>query len=172
VKQAAAYFVADPVFGCELVTNVDKDGYGRVGHVIGDELSERGVPFLVIEERTNALEQARALGVETLAGNAADAAVLAAANIAGARWLFVAIPNEFEAGQVVEQANDLNPDLSIVAWAHSDDEVAYLRKLGADSIIMGEREIARGMIAVAFPEEEEEDAPAPKVVEGEVLPPA
>jgi hypothetical protein len=28
---ARAWFIADPVFGCELVTRVDKDGYGLVG---------------------------------------------------------------------------------------------------------------------------------------------
>lgn len=29
--KARAYFVADPLFGCELVTVTDRDGYGRVG---------------------------------------------------------------------------------------------------------------------------------------------
>ncbi|MDU1048623.1 MAG: hypothetical protein E7A45_11565, partial [Staphylococcus epidermidis] len=34
----------------------------------------------------------------------------------------------------------------IVARAHSDAEVEHLKSLGADVVIMGEREIARGMI--------------------------
>ncbi|OHC83892.1 MAG: sodium:proton antiporter, partial [Rhodospirillales bacterium RIFCSPLOWO2_12_FULL_67_15] len=78
-------------------------GYGRVGSVIGDDLRRRGLPFLVIEERPEIMNQARDIGVESLSGNAADAALLKAANIAEARWLFVAIPDGFEAGQVVEQ---------------------------------------------------------------------
>jgi CPA2 family monovalent cation:H+ antiporter-2 len=35
--------------------------------------------------------------------------------------------------------------LEIIARAHSDAEVEYLKKYGADFIIVGEREIARGM---------------------------
>ena len=149
----------EPLVPTELRDHAVLVGYGRVGGVIGDDLRRRGLPFLVIEERPEIIKQTRAMGIETLSGNAADAALLEAANIAAARWLFVAIPNEFEAGQVVEQANALNPTLSIVAWAHSDDEVEYLRQLGADSIIMGDREIALGMIAVAFPKDDEGQAP-------------
>ena len=64
----------------------------------------------------------------------------------GAASAVVAIPNAFEAGEIVEQARAVNPTLEIVARAHSDAEVDYLKGFGADFIIMGEREIARGMI--------------------------
>jgi voltage-gated potassium channel Kch len=39
----------------------------------------------------------------------------------------------------------VNPSIEIIARAHSDAEVAHLKKFGADLIIMGEREIARGI---------------------------
>ncbi|WP_438816469.1 NAD-binding protein [Taklimakanibacter deserti] len=48
---------------------------------------------------------------------------------------------------MVELARASNPALRIIARAHSDEEVDYLTKLGADVVIMGEREIAHGMIA-------------------------
>jgi CPA2 family monovalent cation:H+ antiporter-2 len=80
--------------------------------------------------------------------NAVRQGVLDAANVGGARQLVVAIPDAFEAGQVIEQARRVHPLLPIVARAHSDDEVRYLSGLGADSVIMGEREIARGMIVL------------------------
>ena len=66
-------------------------------------------------------------------------------NLPGARWLISAIPNPFENGNLIEQARAANPDLEIIARAHTDAEVDYLKKLGASLIIMGEREIARGM---------------------------
>jgi monovalent cation:H+ antiporter-2, CPA2 family len=47
---------------------------------------------------------------------------------------------------VVAQAHGINPDLVIYARAHSDAEVEHLSGLGADVVIMGEREIARGII--------------------------
>jgi monovalent cation:H+ antiporter-2, CPA2 family len=44
------------------------------------------------------------------------------------------------------QARSVNPRLLIIARAHSEEEVAHLKKHGASSVIMGEREIARAMI--------------------------
>ena len=69
-----------------------------------------------------------------------------ATNLAGARCLLVAIPDAFEGGQTVLQARAANPDLLIIARAHSEEEVDHLIKHGASHVIMGEREIARAMI--------------------------
>jgi CPA2 family monovalent cation:H+ antiporter-2 len=40
----------------------------------------------------------------------------------------------------------VNPSILIVARAHSDAEVDELKQYGADTVIMGEREIAMGMV--------------------------
>ncbi|MCH8859202.1 MAG: NAD-binding protein, partial [Proteobacteria bacterium] len=77
---------------------------------------------------------------------AADGRVLAAANLPEAKVLLVAIPNGFEAGQIVEQAREANPDIRIIARAHFDAEVDHLLEHGTDAVIMGEREIARAML--------------------------
>ena len=66
-------------------------------------------------------------------------------NLPGARWLISAIPNPFENGNLIEQARAANPNLEIIARAHTDAEVDHLKRFGASLIIMGEREIARGM---------------------------
>jgi CPA2 family monovalent cation:H+ antiporter-2 len=76
--------------------------------------------------------------------------VVQAANLGQARWLFVAVPNAFEAGQIIEQAREISPALPIIARAHSDAEVDYLQKLGANVTIMGEREIADAMVEHAL----------------------
>ena len=125
-------------------------GYGRVGSLVGAGLRRAGEPFLVIEDRKIPAAAAREDGAEIISGNAADPRVLKAANLGGARRLFVAIPQSFEAGQVVRQAVSANPDIRVIARAHSDAEVAHLQKCGASTIIMGEREIARGMLDLAF----------------------
>lgn len=129
-------------------------GYGRVGSVIADEIGRPGLPLLVIDEDQEAAARARAHGIEAFAGNASAGELLDAANIVEARALFVAIPNGFEAGQVVAQARARQPALKIVARAHSDAEAQHLSTLGADSVIMGERETALGMIAALFPHAE------------------
>ncbi len=120
-------------------------GFGRVGSVIAEALRKDGTEVLAIEERRDYVESARLFGIEVVMGDAQMPKVLAAANIAGARHLFVAIPNGFDAGQIVVQAQALNPDLEIVARAHSDAETEHLRECGAHAIVMGEREIALAM---------------------------
>ena len=120
-------------------------GYGRVGSLVAQTLREIGQPYLVIEERTAIAEPLRDAGTEVIVGNAAQPAMLEAANVAGARFLISAIPNPFESGNLIERARAANPTLDIIARAHSDAEVDYLAKLGANKIIMGEREIARGI---------------------------
>ncbi|TPK15954.1 cation:proton antiporter [Mesorhizobium sp. B2-5-7] len=121
-------------------------GYGRVGGLVGAALKEAARPFLVIEDADKTLAKLKADGIETVAGNAANAEVFAAANPEGATRLILAIPNAFEAGQIVLRARAANPNINVVARAHSDAEVEHLKGLGADTVIMGEREIARGIV--------------------------
>jgi len=121
-------------------------GYGRVGSHIGDGLRAQNIPYLVIEDRADVVKQLRARGIEVFFGNAASPELIAAANLPAAKTLFVAIPESFEAGQIVEQARAANPSLEIIARAHSDAEQSNLNKLGANYTVMGEREIAQGMM--------------------------
>jgi CPA2 family monovalent cation:H+ antiporter-2 len=121
-------------------------GYGRVGRLVGEALAAAHRPYIVVEDRQDLVEQLRERGLEAILGNGAAPDVLRATNIAGAASLVVAIPNGFEAGQISEQARAANPTIEIIARAHSDAEVEHLHRYGVDLAIMGEREIARGMI--------------------------
>ncbi|RWN30384.1 YbaL family putative K(+) efflux transporter [Mesorhizobium sp.] len=125
-------------------------GYGRVGSLVGASLKETALPFLVIEDADKTLAKLRDDGIETVSGNAANSEVFAAANPEGAKLLILAIPNAFEAGQIVLRARAANPKINVIARAHSDAEVEHLKGLGADTVIMGEREIARGIVEVVL----------------------
>src|SRR5207247_9396475 len=85
-------------------------------------------------------------GIETITGNAADPELAGAANYPAARCLLVAIPDGFEGGQVVEQARAVNPQLTIIARAHSAEEIEHLRRHGATKVIRADHLIARAMI--------------------------
>jgi CPA2 family monovalent cation:H+ antiporter-2 len=121
-------------------------GYGRVGQVLVDGLRMDGHEALIVDDKPERVDQAREAGLEALLGSGADADVVKATNVEAAKLLFVAIPNPFEAGQVVAKARAANAALKIIARAHSDEEVTHLKALGADEIIMGERELAQAML--------------------------
>ncbi len=89
----------------------------------------------------------RERSIQFVEGNSASREILAQASPGTAARLVIAIPNAFEAGRVVKHARRANPGLVIVARAHSDPEVRHLRELGANTVIMGERQIALEMIA-------------------------
>ncbi len=121
-------------------------GYGRVGSLVGEALQRDRRPMFVIDDAITTVDLLKVAGVEALTGNAARPELLVAANVRQARLLIVAIPNGFEAGHIIQQARLANPDIEIITRAHYDAEVEHLSKLGANRVIMGEREIARAMI--------------------------
>jgi CPA2 family monovalent cation:H+ antiporter-2 len=104
------------------------------------------VPLLIIEDDEDGVAALKARGIEAIEGNAADPAVIQAGNLLEARCLLVAIPDAFEGGQVVQQAHAINPTLPIIARAHSEEEIDYLRRHGASLVVMGEHEIAKAML--------------------------
>jgi CPA2 family monovalent cation:H+ antiporter-2 len=136
----------EPIRPTGLAGHVVLVGHGRVGSFISQVLSARKTPLFVIEDDEDAVAALKAGGIEALSGNAADPAVIPAANLNAARCLLVAIPDAFKGGQVVQQARAINPTLPIIARAHSEAKIEHLKKHGASLVVMGEHEIAKAMI--------------------------
>ncbi|MFJ5445878.1 YbaL family putative K(+) efflux transporter [Methylobacillus methanolivorans] len=120
-------------------------GYGRVGKLVGASLRQQDQPFIVLEDQPEVVQMLREQGTPALCGNAVAPGMMEAANLKSARWLLVAIPDALEAGQIIEHARKINPQIEVVARAHSDAQIEHLEKHGASYTIMGEREIAKGM---------------------------
>jgi CPA2 family monovalent cation:H+ antiporter-2 len=137
----------EPVPVTALTGHVVLIGHGRVGSFIGETLGQDRGPLLVIDSDRGNIERARQRGFEVIEGNAADPEIIRAANLPAARCLLVAIPDAFEGGQVVEQGRELNRALTIVARAHSEDEIEHLRRHGASAVVMSEHETAKAMVA-------------------------
>ena len=119
-------------------------GHGRVGHRIGKALRDNGVPLFVMDESEDLVNALKEEGVEAVSTNAVTS--LAAANLEKARCLLVAIHENFEAGQIVEQARAINPNLIILARGHSEAEKLHLESCGATSVVLGAEEIAGAML--------------------------
>ncbi|MFT3965316.1 MAG: YbaL family putative K(+) efflux transporter [Sphingobium sp.] len=124
-------------------------GQGRVGRIVREKLLASGDRLVAIDTEGDLPGLEAPQGFDVVIGNAASPDILSRARLEDARLLLVAIPDAFEAGQVVEQARRLNPELRIVARAHSDGDVAHLEAMGANQAIMAEREIAGRMAELA-----------------------
>jgi CPA2 family monovalent cation:H+ antiporter-2 len=144
--QAAEEAMREPIRPTSLKDHVVLIGHGRVGSYISAALKPRNVKLFVVEDDEEGVAALKQEGIEALEGNAADPAVLQASNLPEARCLLVAIPDAFEGGQVVQQAHTINPKLPIIARAHSEEEIDYLRRHGASLVVMGEHEIAKAML--------------------------
>jgi CPA2 family monovalent cation:H+ antiporter-2 len=115
-----------------------------VGCRVGNAVQKLGIPLLVVDEKDDIVRDLRARDIEAIAGNATM--LLKAANLTKAGALLVAIPDAFEAGQIVAQARAANAHLVIVARAHSAAEADHLARLGANAVVLGEQEIADAMV--------------------------
>lgn len=120
-------------------------GYGRVGSHIGGMICGRGEGLTVIEDQKDMAAAAEAAGATVIVGDATKESVLRKAGLDEASSLLIAIPEGAEAGAIVRRARALNPELVIVARAHSDEEVDDLVRRGADHVVMAERETASRM---------------------------
>lgn len=121
-------------------------GYGHVGGKIGAALIARGEALYVMDDRAKTIEELAAKHVAGVHGNALT--LLGTANLKKAKALLVAIPDSFEAGQIVAKARAINKDLFIVARGHSAAESDHLRNCGASQTIIGAMEIAQAMVNV------------------------
>ncbi|QDE89227.1 sodium:proton antiporter [Myxococcus xanthus] len=121
-------------------------GYGRVGGVIGQNLTEQKIPFVVVEQNREYVERLREEGVPAIYGDAAVPGILEHAHLDTASILIVATPDALQARAIVEQAKGVNPSLPAVVRTHGDEERDYLESLGVDRVVMGEHALARSML--------------------------
>jgi voltage-gated potassium channel len=114
-------------------------GYGRHGHAVAAELLKAGQPFVVLENRPEALEELREGPLPFIAGDATQDDVLIEAGVKRAGALIVTAGSETDNVYIVLSARQLNPQLHIVSRALNAQSEAKLLRAGADHIVMPER---------------------------------
>jgi voltage-gated potassium channel len=107
-------------------------GYGRVGRQVARELAADDVPFVIVEQDQEVMEECLAEGYLALLGEASDDEVLEEAGISRAGGLIAAVDSDADNVFVVLSARKLNPKLHIVARASSEESAAKLEIAGAD----------------------------------------
>ena len=107
-------------------------GYGRVGRQVAEEFTTDGVPFVVVDQSSETVEECLKTGHPALLGEASDDATLEEAGIRHAKGLVAAVDSDADNVFVVLSARKINPSLHIVARASSDESAAKLEIAGAD----------------------------------------
>ena len=133
-------------------------GGGRNGSLVAQRLQQSQVPLVIVELDTQPIERLRGQGHTVIRGNAVLPDTLAQAGITRARALIVAIPNSFEAGEIIASQRAAHTRLPILACAYLGEEVAWLRKQGASQVANGAAEIASRLISL-LPEASPDEAP-------------
>jgi CPA2 family monovalent cation:H+ antiporter-2 len=148
---------ADPLAALPMQTPHEKlsgqvvlVGFGRVGRRIADELTARGVHFVLAEQNRELVEAARERGIPAVVGNAAEPVVLIQAHIARAAMLVIATPDTFDVRKMVEIAKALNPSVQCVVRTHNPEEAELLRKETGGRVFVGEEELAGSMTRHVF----------------------
>jgi monovalent cation:H+ antiporter-2, CPA2 family len=124
-------------------------GYGRVGGLIGAALTEQGLPFLVVENDLRLVESLRKQGIRAIYRDATAPGALDAAFIGEARLLVIATPDGYQARRILELARERKPGIDTVVRTHTQHQMEYFQEQKVGRVVMGERELARGMAEYA-----------------------
>jgi potassium/hydrogen antiporter len=156
---AALPYTTEPKYLSKQVVLV---GYGRVGRRVGEALAQRAIPYVVIDENREIIEQLREAERPAVLGDASQDITLAQGHVARAAVLIIATPDTMKVRQIVDNARRLNPEIEIVIRTHSEMEATLLNQEKAGKVFLGEEELAKSITAHVLARMPTDDgAPAP-----------
>ncbi len=121
-------------------------GFGRLGREVAEVLTERGVPFLVVELDPQIVRELRAEGIPTVFGDAGNPVVLDHTGLERARLLAVLINDADAAELATRSARQRFPDLDIVVRTRDHQQVERLWAAGATEVVQPEFEASLEVI--------------------------
>ncbi|QYF86549.1 cation:proton antiporter [Brevundimonas sp. PAMC22021] len=110
-------------------------GFGRVGRLIGELLTEHGQPFIALDTDAAAVQRARQDGHQVFYGDAGSAEMLMNCGVRTTRALIVTMDAPGKVDEVVRAARSLREDLILIARARDDRHAARLYALGVTDAV-------------------------------------
>ncbi len=110
-------------------------GFGRVGRQVTDTFVRRKVPFIVVENDNQAINQLEAEGYLYVEGEAVEDEVLMRAGIDRAKALVSTLPDEADNVYLALTARYINKELYIICRADHPDGEKKLKRAGADHVV-------------------------------------
>jgi len=125
-------------------------GYGRVGSVVGMELKQNNIPFVVIDKDGDVVEKLRNEGIHALWGDATDISLLKEAGIDKANFLVTVLGDDSETIVALLAAKEVRPSIRIIARSSREEMAKRMFQIGAERIILpeyvGGLEIAQSIV--------------------------
>ncbi len=122
-----------------LIESLDKHyivcGFGRTGRHVAREFFAEGIPFIIIDDNLEEVEEIKQLGYTVILGDATLDETLVRAKIERAVCLVTALPSDAENLYTVLSAKTLNPRIRAIARASNEEAVQKLQRAGADAVV-------------------------------------
>ena len=110
-------------------------GFGRVGRLVGEMLTEHGQAFLAIDANPTTVAKGRAEGANVFYGDAGRTEMLERCGIDTARAVVVTMDAPIKVDEVVVATRSLRPDLILIARARDHKHAARLYALGVTDAV-------------------------------------
>lgn len=110
-------------------------GFGRVGEAVAREFAASHAAFVVIDSDPATVARVSESGYLSVEGDASQDETLLEAGVERAAGLVAAVDSDADTIYVVLSARVLNPQLTIVARAASEESAGKVRRAGADQVI-------------------------------------
>ena len=122
-------------------------GFGRVGRSLAEELVVEGVPFVIVDNSDERLENAEEHRYPYVHGDATEESVLLEAAIPRARALVACVNSDADNVLTTLTAKGMRPELSVIGRAKAEENEAKFKRAGATRVIapttIGGRRIAQ-----------------------------
>ncbi|HXZ02309.1 MAG TPA: monovalent cation:proton antiporter-2 (CPA2) family protein [Stellaceae bacterium] len=125
-------------------------GYGRIGQIVGQMLTEQRVPYVAIEQSVPLVEASRKRARPVYFGDASRAELLDAAGVDRACAAIITLDQPEAAERIVAALRRNHPDLRIIARSRDAAHARRLEQAGADDVILEALEPGLQMGAAAL----------------------
>ncbi|SFV25688.1 cation:proton antiporter [Hyphomicrobium facile] len=142
-RKFAKQYVPAPKIDPELTVTPVSDGsvkalvvgYGRVGQLIGDMLTEHKVSYIAVDRAPNLVANARREGKPVYYGDVTYAEFLEHCGLDTAKAAIITIHKESEIDAIVRSLRKSHPNLLIVARAKDANHARHLYEIGVNDAV-------------------------------------
>lgn len=117
-------------------------GYGLAGQYVAKALKRVDIPYIILELNAETVNREKKRGERIVYGDATRDAILEYAGITKARTIVISIPDMEAIKAIICTARRINPRINIITRSRFISETEELYRLGADEVIVDEREAA------------------------------